>query len=109
MRAERAEDLNLVTVENTQVISPNAQPVTADSPVTENRSAYAVEPRRLKFDQVSVEIHPTRESASEAAARAIVRRALHDPIATDCPATILRTHPGTTIFLDAESASELDE
>jgi glucosamine-6-phosphate deaminase len=38
----------------------------------------------------------------------IVRRALHDPISAACPATILRTHPGTTIFLDAESASELD-
>jgi glucosamine-6-phosphate deaminase len=39
---------------------------------------------------------------------AIVRCALHDAISTACPATILRSHPGATLFLDAESASELD-
>lgn len=39
---------------------------------------------------------------------AIVRRALHDPISPACPATILRTHPNAAIFLDAESASELE-
>lgn len=39
---------------------------------------------------------------------AIVRRALEDPISTDCPATILRTHPGATVYLDAESAAQLD-
>jgi glucosamine-6-phosphate deaminase len=38
---------------------------------------------------------------------AIVRRALSEPISTACPATILRTHPGATVFLDEESASEL--
>jgi glucosamine-6-phosphate deaminase len=37
-----------------------------------------------------------------------VRRALHDPISTKCPATILRTHPDVTLYLDPESASELD-
>jgi glucosamine-6-phosphate deaminase len=39
----------------------------------------------------------------------IVRRALEEPISTACPATILRTHPYVTIYLDRESASELDE
>jgi glucosamine-6-phosphate deaminase len=39
---------------------------------------------------------------------AIMRRALTERISTACPATILRTHPGATIFLDADSASELD-
>jgi 6-phosphogluconolactonase/glucosamine-6-phosphate isomerase/deaminase len=29
-------------------------------------------------------------------------------LSTYCPATILRTHPDTTIFLDLESAAELD-
>jgi glucosamine-6-phosphate deaminase len=38
---------------------------------------------------------------------AIVRRTLHDAVSTECPATILRTHPGCTLFLDEESASEL--
>lgn len=39
----------------------------------------------------------------------IVRRTLEEPIATNCPATILRTHPNVTIFLDEESAAELDD
>lgn len=40
---------------------------------------------------------------------AIVRRALYEPISTACPATILRTHPDVTVYLDPESASALDE
>ncbi len=38
----------------------------------------------------------------------IVRRTLSDPISTNCPATILRTHPDVTLYLDLESAKELD-
>jgi glucosamine-6-phosphate deaminase len=37
----------------------------------------------------------------------VVRRAFTEPISTQCPATILRNHPGATIYLDQESASEL--
>lgn len=37
----------------------------------------------------------------------IVKRALHEAISTACPATILRTHPDATVYLDEESASEL--
>jgi len=37
----------------------------------------------------------------------IIRRTLEDPISTDCPATLLRTHPDVTIYLDTESAAEL--
>jgi glucosamine-6-phosphate deaminase len=36
-----------------------------------------------------------------------VRRTLQDPISTNCPSTLLRTHPDVTIFLDTDSASEL--
>ena len=39
---------------------------------------------------------------------AIVRRTLEEAISTTCPATILRTHPDVTVYLDRESASELD-
>ena len=39
----------------------------------------------------------------------IVRRAFEEPISTACPATILRTHPNVTVYLDLESASQLDE
>jgi glucosamine-6-phosphate deaminase len=38
----------------------------------------------------------------------IIRRVVEEPISTNCPATILRTHPDATVFLDAESAAELD-
>ena len=38
----------------------------------------------------------------------IMRRALTEPISTECPATILRTHPNATVYLDADSAAELD-
>jgi glucosamine-6-phosphate deaminase len=39
---------------------------------------------------------------------AIMRRVLSEPLSTECPATILRTHPDTTVYLDLESAAELD-
>ncbi len=37
----------------------------------------------------------------------IVRRTLTEEISTRCPATIMRNHPGTTIYLDPASAAEL--
>jgi len=37
----------------------------------------------------------------------IVKRTLHDPISTACPATILRRHSKATLFLDRDSAAEL--
>lgn len=38
----------------------------------------------------------------------IIRRTLEEPISTECPSTILRTHRDATVYLDAESAAELD-
>ena len=38
----------------------------------------------------------------------IVRRTFEEPISTECPATILRTHPDATIYLDVDSAAELN-
>lgn len=37
----------------------------------------------------------------------IVKRSIEEPISTQCPATILRTHPNATVYLDHESAAEL--
>ncbi len=37
----------------------------------------------------------------------IMRITLEAPISTDCPSTILRTHPNATVYLDAESAADL--
>ncbi len=38
----------------------------------------------------------------------IVKRSLTEAISTDCPATILRTHPDATLYLDPQSGAELD-
>jgi glucosamine-6-phosphate deaminase len=38
----------------------------------------------------------------------IMRRTFEEPISTECPATTLRTHPDVTVYLDADSAAELD-
>jgi len=38
----------------------------------------------------------------------IMRQVLTAPISSDCPATVLRTHPNATVYLDADSASELN-
>lgn len=43
----------------------------------------------------------------EARKRAPVRHTLHDTVSTACPATILRTQPHTTLYLDAASAGDL--
>jgi glucosamine-6-phosphate deaminase len=37
--------------------------------------------------------------------REAVRLALEGPIAASCPASVLRRHPGATLFLDRESAA----
>jgi glucosamine-6-phosphate deaminase len=38
----------------------------------------------------------------------IIRRTLEESISTACPSTFLRTHPDATIYLDPDSAAELD-
>jgi glucosamine-6-phosphate deaminase len=38
----------------------------------------------------------------------IVRRTLEEAVSTNCPATVLRTHPAATLYLDPESAAELN-
>lgn len=39
----------------------------------------------------------------------VVRRTVDEPISTKCPSTLLRTHDDVTIYLDLDSASELEE
>jgi glucosamine-6-phosphate deaminase len=38
----------------------------------------------------------------------IMKRTLNEAISTACPATILRTHPDATVYLDKESAAEME-
>ncbi len=39
----------------------------------------------------------------------VLRRAVEEPVSVQCPATILRTHPSATVYLDRASAAELKE
>lgn len=59
-------------------------------------------PVLLRVPQLIVSV-PGRRKAK------IVRSTLEGPLSTGCPATILRTHPNVTMYLDPESADELDE
>jgi glucosamine-6-phosphate deaminase len=38
----------------------------------------------------------------------IIRRTVHEAISTACPSTFLRTHPDITVYLDTDSAAELE-
>jgi glucosamine-6-phosphate deaminase len=58
-------------------------------------------PTILKVPKLIVSIPGPRKASS-------VWRALFDPISTACPATILRTHPDVSFYLDQDSAAELD-
>lgn len=59
-------------------------------------------PTLLKVPRLVLSVPGRRKAA-------VVKRALHDPISTDCPATILRTHPDVTLYLDEESAACLGD
>jgi glucosamine-6-phosphate deaminase len=57
-------------------------------------------PTLLKVPKLIVSVPGHRKAHS-------VRRTFEEPISTACPATILRTHPDVTLYLDRESASKL--
>ena len=58
-------------------------------------------PTLFKVSKLIVSVPGRRKAQS-------IRRTLEEPISTACPATILRTHPDVTVYLDPESASELN-
>ena len=58
-------------------------------------------PALLRVPRLIVSVPGPRKAA-------IMRRVLSEPLSNDCPATILRTHPDATVYLDLESAAELD-
>ncbi len=58
-------------------------------------------PTLFKVPRLIVSVPGRRKAQS-------VRRTLEEPISTACPSTILRTHPDVTLYLDPESASELN-
>jgi glucosamine-6-phosphate deaminase len=58
-------------------------------------------PTLFKVPKLIVSVPGRRKAQS-------VRRTLEEPISTACPSTILRTHPDVTLYLDPESASELN-
>ena len=58
-------------------------------------------PTLMKIPRLIVSVPGRRKAES-------VRRTVADTISPDCPATILRVHPDVTLYLDRESASELN-
>lgn len=65
-----------------------------------DRAITVTIPTILRVPQLIVSVPGIRKAQ-------IVRRALHEPVSPHCPATILRTHPNATLYLDRDSASEL--
>jgi glucosamine-6-phosphate deaminase len=57
-------------------------------------------PTMLKVPKLIVSVPGRRKAES-------VRRTIEEPISTECPATILRTHPDVTLYLDPDSAAKL--
>ena len=68
-------------------------------------------PRRALTLTIPELLRVPRLIASVPGARkaAIVHRTLEEPVTTACPSTILRTHGNVTIYLDPDSAAELNE
>ena len=65
------------------------------------------EQRHDDHDSSAVSRAQTDRFCSGPRKAAIVRRALEDPISTACPATLLRTHPNATVYLDRESSAQV--
>ncbi|HEV2518416.1 MAG TPA: glucosamine-6-phosphate deaminase [Devosia sp.] len=65
----------------------------ADVPL---RAITLTVPRLLRADRLFCMVPGERK-------RNAVRATLEGPLSTDCPASILRTHPDCTLYLDAES------
>ena len=55
----------------------------------------------LRVPKLIVSVPGTRKAR-------VMRRTLEEVISTRCPATILRTHPDVTVYLDKDSAAELN-
>jgi len=72
----------------------------ASIPEVPERALTLTIPVLLRVPQLIASV-PSQRKAN------IVRRTLTEEISTRCPATILRTHPNTTIYLDPASAAEL--
>jgi glucosamine-6-phosphate deaminase len=71
---------------------------------SENVPEYAITltiPTLFRVPKLIVSVPGSRKAK-------IIRRALEEAISTKCPATILRTHPDVTVYLDKDSAAKLD-
>ncbi len=58
-------------------------------------------PALLRIPKLIVSVPGTRKAK-------IVRRTFEEAISTECPATILRSHPNVTVYLDQDSAADLN-
>jgi glucosamine-6-phosphate deaminase len=67
-----------------------------------NRAISLTIPTLMRIPRLIVSVPGSRKAQ-------VMRRTLEEAISTECPSTILRTHPGVTVFLDLESAAELGD
>jgi glucosamine-6-phosphate deaminase len=58
-------------------------------------------PTLLRVPKLVVSVSGGRKAA-------IIKRTLTESLSTACPATILRTHPDATLYLDADAAAQLN-
>jgi glucosamine-6-phosphate deaminase len=63
--------------------------------------AYTLTLTALRGARRMIGVVPERRKAQA------VKRALHGPVATDCPASVLQVQPQATLYLDTDSASLL--
>jgi glucosamine-6-phosphate deaminase len=68
----------------------------ADLAAVPERALTLTVPRLLRAEKLFCVVPGTHK-------RAAVRRTLHGPVSTDCPASVLRRHKGCILYLDAES------
>ena len=72
---------------------------------TEDVPEFAISltiPTLLRVPKLIVSVPGSRKAE-------IMRRTLEEAISTECPATILRTHPDVTVYLDRDSAARLGD
>ena len=93
-------DVKVVELDETcrqQQVDDDCFPTLGDVPRT---AVTLTLPRLLRADRLFCVVPGAQKSTA-------VRRALTDPIGAACPATVLRTHPDCTLYLDEASASQL--
>ena len=99
---DTTEMVRLVTMDEVSRKQQVGEGHFASLDVTPTQALSLTIPALLRVGVVLVGVPETRKAAA-------VTAALEGPVTPNCPASILQTQPHATVFLDAESASLLDD